>query len=538
MDNIGAFLRKPRHMIGRDPGLNDPNPRTLSNLYGLPSLHAALLLASFAVLSLCVFRFGSYFALAGIAMLGIIILGIIRPNLATYAVIFILYANLADVAYTFHGVPKPIAASVILLLGVPLASLVVLHRGRIVFDRVFILMVLFLLALTVSALVAIDKMIALSSIADYLVEGLILYILVVNVVRDLPALRKVLWTMLMAGSLMGGLSLYQEVSHTQNNNYGGMAQMGGVFSVDEVGGEKVLRQRSAGPIGEKNRYAQVLLVLLPLALLRFWGEQSKILRGIAIGAAFLILSGILLTFSRGAFVGIVFITLLMVYMRYIKLQQVFVFSLLFALVLFLVVPDFAVRIQSFASAESLLSDQGAAQTDYSLRNRFAENLAALHAFLDHPLIGVGPGQYPVFYSTEYVNKLGMVNQDQNRRAHNLYLELAAETGILGILIFLVILSSITWPLWKISRRWSFEYPDLANIASSFVLSMFGYMVTGVFLQLAFQRYFWILIALSSATIRVLVKEGADRTAARESLSSLEGEELSESARLTLNGAGA
>jgi putative inorganic carbon (HCO3(-)) transporter len=525
-------------MNGRDPGLNDTNPRALGNLYGLPSAHAALLLASFAVLSLCVFRFGSYVALAGLALLGIVILGIIRPSLATYTVIFILYANIADVAYEFHGIPKPIAASVILLMGVPLASLVVLHRGRIIFDRVFLLMGLFLLALTGSALVAVDKMIALSYIANYLVEGLILYILVVNVIRDLSTLRKVIWTMLMAGSLMGGVSLYQEVTHTQNNNYGGMGQMGGVFSVDEVGGEKVLRQRSAGPIGEKNRYAQVLLVLLPLALLRFWGERSKVLRGIAVGATILILSGVLLTFSRGAFVGIVFISLLMVYMRYIKLRQVFVFSLLFVLVLFLAVPDFIVRIRSFASAGSLLSDEGAAQTDYSIRNRFAENLAAVHAFLDHPLIGVGPGQYPAFYSTDYVNKLGIVNQDQNRRAHNLYLELAAETGVLGILVFLMILSSITWPLWKISRRWSLEYPDLANIASSFVLSMFGYMVTAVFLQLAFQRYFWILIALSSATIRILVKEGAERTAARESLSSLEEEKFSESARLTLNGAGA
>jgi len=523
-------------MVSRNLGPNTPKPRRLGNLRALSWAHAVLLLASLGMLSLCVLRFGSYVALAGLALLGIIIIGIIRPSLATYTVIFILYANIADVAYEFHGVPKPIAASVILLLGVPLASLVVLRRGAIIFDRVFILMGVFLLALTASALVAVDKMIAISYIADYLVEGLILYLLVVNVVRDFATLRKVIWTMLMAGCLMGGVSLYQEVTHTQNSNYGGMGQMGGLFSVDEVGGKKVLRQRSAGPIGEKNRYAQVLLVLLPLALLRFWGERSKILRGTAVGATLLILSGVLLTFSRGAFVGIVLIAMMMVYMRYVKMHQVMAFSLLFVLVLLLLVPDFVIRIQSLRRVDSLFSDAGDSQADSSVRNRFAENLAALNVFLDHPLMGVGPGQFPVFYSTAYVNRLGIVNQNRNLRAHNMYLELAAETGIPGILVFLMILCCITWPLWRMSRGWSREFPDLANMASSFVLSMVGYMATAIFLQLAFQRYFWILIALGSATVRILAKEGVERTVLRDSLASLEGGEIAESTQWTLNGA--
>ena len=40
----------------------------------------------------------------------------------------------------------------------------------------------------------------------------------------------------------------------------------------------VMQRRLAGPLGEQNRYAQIMLMLVPLGLFRFWGERSIALR--------------------------------------------------------------------------------------------------------------------------------------------------------------------------------------------------------------------------------------------------------------------
>ena len=116
-----------------------------------------------------------------------------------------------------------------------------------------------------------------------------MYFLIINVVRDLPTLRRVTWALLLAGCLMGGLSIFQKVTHTENNIYGGLAQVSSDFEGNmsrqdlrsgSIGqnGEVVGQVRAAGPIGETNRYGQRLVVLLPLAVLRFCTESSRRLR--------------------------------------------------------------------------------------------------------------------------------------------------------------------------------------------------------------------------------------------------------------------
>ena len=59
-------------------------------------------------------------------------------------------------------------------------------------------------------------------------------------------------------------------------------------------------------------------------------------------------------------------------------------------------------------------------------------------FLTHPLTGVGignyPDAYPRYYLTIFVNSLG--------HAHNYYINIAAETGAIGLTAFLLFLMAI------------------------------------------------------------------------------------------------
>ena len=68
--------------------------------------------------------------------------------------------------------------------------------------------------------------------------------------------------------------------------------------------------------------------------------------------------------------------------------------------------------------------------DTSLRGRASENLAAVHMWTDHPLLGVGPDNFEIHYQT-YSAAIGIDPRPEERGAHNLYLESLAETGVLG-----------------------------------------------------------------------------------------------------------
>jgi O-antigen ligase len=71
----------------------------------------------------------------------------------------------------------------------------------------------------------------------------------------------------------------------------------------------------------------------------------------------------------------------------------------------------------------------AVQSDNSLNERFSYYQTALQAFWQHPLIGVGFGGWPLFHG------LG----DVSIHPHNIFLEILSETGLIGLILFLIFL---------------------------------------------------------------------------------------------------
>ena len=74
-------------------------------------------------------------------------------------------------------------------------------------------------------------------------------------------------------------------------------------------------------------------------------------------------------------------------------------------------------------------------------------IVGLQMFADHPILGVGLGNYPLLYQ-QYSQRLGIDLRSEIRQAHNLYLEVAAETGLLGLLSFGLLLVVMFWSIWK------------------------------------------------------------------------------------------
>src|SRR6266446_6269010 len=66
-------------------------------------------------------------------------------------------------------------------------------------------------------------------------------------------------------------------------------------------------------------------------------------------------------------------------------------------------------------------------------------------------------------------------------------------------IFFVIMHG----LWRERRHWLQNHPELANAATAFFLCLCAYAISAVFEHLSYQRYFWLLVALSSAAARII-----------------------------------
>jgi len=178
-------------------------------------------------------------------------------------------------------------------------------------------------------------------------------------------------------------------------------------------------------------------------------------------------------------------------------------ALVFVLVV-AVAPGYRERLATLQGARGLFSNQAPEQPDAVTRGRATEMLPALNVFRDHPIFGVGPGQYSPFYSISYhMNpEIAFRYIPKSRRAHNLYAELAAETGILGLTVFCSIFSWLLYRLWQARRRWARSRPDLANLATTFVFSIAAYLGTAMFLHLSYERYYWLLLAAATAALQI------------------------------------
>lgn len=445
-------------------------------------------------------------------------LGATRSRAAEISVLvffFVFYTNLAVIAVHFHGVPQFVAPGLALLLLVPLARHILLEHQPLVITPALPFLFAFLAALFLSAAMSSEPEVARESVVPYLTEGLVLYLLVSNSVRSTTTLNQVAWVLILAGSILGALSVTQELTHAYANDFGGLAQVdrvgaGGGFNVaPETADEETLRLRLGGPLGSENRYAQILAVLLPLALVRVFRERRMRLRLLAAAASLLISGGILLTFSRGAAVGVAATLLLMVLFRELKIRHVAAFVAVVAAVVGLLVPDYVIRLSSLQGVTTLPSADTSDYPDGAILGRQTENLAAWNTFLSHPVAGVGPGVYFKEYSREYANRLGLRYLESERRGHSLYLELAADTGVLGLGAFLALVGITLAGLYRSARDWRQRDPQRAMLASSFFFSLCAYMATAAFLHLSYQRYFWVVLALANAVIWSLRREAED-----------------------------
>jgi putative inorganic carbon (HCO3(-)) transporter len=438
------------------------------------------------------------------------------PDLVVLLFVFVFYTNLAVVLTRFHGVPHIVASGIAVLLLVPIVKYVVVERQPVVVTPVLPLVFVFLAALFLSGTLSREPDVVRGAIDLYLTEGLLLYLLVSNAVRTTHMLTMVVWTLIAAAALLGALSAVQELTHTYENNYAGFAQIdrldvGGNFNIaPDTAEEKELRPRLGGPLGSENRYAQILAVIFPFALIRAFRDPRRRFRLLGAAASILIASGVILSFSRGAAVALAATIVLMVLLRELRLRHFVLALAALTAVVLLAFPHYLIRISSLEKITALSTAETSSDgPDSAIVGRQTENLAAWNTFLDHPMTGVGPGVYFHEYSREYANRLGIRYLESDRRGHSLYLEMAADIGMVGFAAFVAMVGSALVLLHRAMRYWRRLDPERSMIASSIFFGLVAYLASAAFLHLSYQRYFWIMLALASSAVWALRADQAE-----------------------------
>jgi O-antigen ligase len=201
--------------------------------------------------------------------------------------------------------------------------------------------------------------------------------------------------------------------------------------------------RAYGNFGQPNPFAGYLGTILPLALAMSLVPHPGRFRAVAVLALGMTALGILLSFSRGAWLGMaisVGVMLLAWSERARRLVPPMVVMLLVVIVLGMfgaLPPVLANRITSVTDNFGVFDVRTVTLTseNFAVVERMAHWQAGWAIFVDHPILGVGPGNYPAVYPNYYIPPW----EAPLGHAHNYYLNMAAEAGVIGLVALLVVL---------------------------------------------------------------------------------------------------
>lgn len=139
-------------------------------------------------------------------------------------------------------------------------------------------------------------------------------------------------------------------------------------------------------------------------------------------------------------------------------------------------------------------------SDYTLWRRLGYNLIGLDLVAADPLLGAGPGGFHFHYVDQeyrYIPGRTMFA----RHLHNMYLGVAAETGLVGLALFLATLGSGLLRLRKLAGRPG-DSGDGA-FAAALWLGALAYLLGSLFMPHQYAKFTWILAGLAGALARAM-----------------------------------
>jgi O-antigen ligase len=268
-----------------------------------------------------------------------------------------------------------------------------------------------------------------------------------------------------------------------------------------VGGESVERfaggetfGRLAGGAGDANQLAAGLVPAVALAIGLAASHWSRAVRLVAIAVVVVALIGLGETESRGGAIGIAVIAVLgLLLLRGARgwLLGAVAFAAVAAIVATAVSPGALGRITEFEGDGTGREDLWRIAGDMSLDNPW----------------GVGLNNFRSESRTYALDPGGLEHAQQIVSnpivAHNTFLQMSAELGVVGLLLFVALVAASVTAAWRAGRAFDRAgEAGLAVVARASVVALVGFLAASIFVSFGFSYRMWSLLALGPALLTV------------------------------------
>lgn len=257
---------------------------------------------------------------------------------------------------------------------------------------------------------------------------------------------------------------------------------------------------AGGKAADPNYFAASLLLPLSLAVHGFLTPRSRLARlGWLVAAATLVF-GILVTMSRGSLVAVAVMILFYMYTHQVSRRMTIPLVAIFVALAFVLPGAFFTRLQNAAD------DGGSGRTVIWE--------GGLVAFEHYALLGAGLNNFPYAYR-EHIGSAPLLEGKQSATpAHNSYLEIAVDTGVVGLALML---AAIVGQL-RAASRCRKNVPDkIGGVIVAYEAACYAILVAAFFIGVMWDKWFWLAWMLLAVAVRTAQEEqrGEARTAVAE-----------------------
>jgi O-antigen ligase len=324
---------------------------------------------------------------------------------------------------------------------------------------------------------------ALGVFTDYYVKLLLVFVLMINTLTTPRRLTQITWLIVVCSGYIAFLAVF---NYARGINLVENGRLSGPVS---------------GMFGNPNDMAMHMVTFFPAAVVTaLTREHSTVRRLAAAGIGAMMLATIVFTQSRSGFIGLAFVLAALVVLGR-RVRPGFA-GMALAAVLF--AAPFAPA--SFWSRMASIVDerQDAQQYTGSREARRIVMQEGVEVFLERPLTGVGAGQFKNY------NPPG--RKERWRETHNALIQVAAETGLVGLLAFAFLIvragmsAAATQRMLRRPRRRSAPDPlklvlddrdrqELRVQTVAMTAGFVGWFVCSLFASVAYNWTFYYLLAL-------------------------------------------
>ena len=260
------------------------------------------------------------------------------------------------------------------------------------------------------------------------------------------------------------------------------------YATSSPGPEGLVRAGGAGSfLGEDGDFALAMCVGLPFVYYLVWSRISPALRVMSGIAGMMMVCSVMATGSRGGAVGLGAVLLTLVLRSRRRMLALLAIVGVVAVTWILSPTAYRSRVATISSAH---------ERDLSAQSRMASWRAARQMFADHPVIGVGAGNF----MSAFVGRYGG-SYSWSRTAHNVFYQTAAELGICGLVTFVAMLlcafirSAVLNA--RLVRAGLGDTPIAAYAAALFPATV-GFLVSGSFQTPLYYPHIYLIAALGVA----------------------------------------